>query len=310
MLDCGGIESARALHEARFSPSSSRTARVSARRGRPAAGRPAARDVKAFSIDDVTTTEIDDAFSVEHLADGRVRIGIHIAAPALGIARGDAADAIARTRLSTVYMPGDKITMLPDDVVDASRSGRRHAPGAVALLIVNRETQEIVANETRAERVFVKSNLRHNTLDEVVTKKRSRPAPAIIRTRTTSRCCGRSRRRCSRSARPRAPVTACAAKQRAIPTTTSTSKASTSTITPRRRGSPLDMIVAELAILANSTWARSARSRRAGHLPLAARFGAPGPKRTRMQTTPRRTKASASRSTRGARRRCAATSTS
>ncbi len=36
---------------------------------------------QAFSIDDVTTTEIDDAFSVERQADGKLRIGIHIAAP-------------------------------------------------------------------------------------------------------------------------------------------------------------------------------------------------------------------------------------
>src|SRR3546814_4066171 len=72
-------------------------------------------DVSAFSIDDVTTTEIDDAMSVKRLADGRVKVGVHIAAPGLGIKRDDAIDAIARQRLSTVYMPGDKITMLPED---------------------------------------------------------------------------------------------------------------------------------------------------------------------------------------------------
>jgi exoribonuclease R len=76
-------------------------------------------DVKAFSIDDVTTTEIDDAFSVTHLADGNVKVGIHIAAPGLGIKPDDAVDKLARTRMSTVYMPGDKITMLPDAIVNA-----------------------------------------------------------------------------------------------------------------------------------------------------------------------------------------------
>jgi exoribonuclease-2 len=80
-------------------------------------------------------------------------------------------DAIARTRLSTVYMPGDKITMLPDSVVEAftlAEGGLR--PALSLYIIVNRETQEIVASETRAERVFVKSNLRHNYLDEHVTE--------------------------------------------------------------------------------------------------------------------------------------------
>jgi exoribonuclease-2 len=43
--------------------------------------------VQAFSIDDAGTTEIDDALSVTELADGSHRIGIHIAAPGLAIAK-------------------------------------------------------------------------------------------------------------------------------------------------------------------------------------------------------------------------------
>ena len=170
MLDCGGIASPRALHEARFLaeffPHGTGFPAVTV--GPLPDDLPRA-DVQAFSIDDITTTEIDDAFSVEHLADGRVRIGVHIAAPALGIVRGDPVDAIARTRLSTVYMPGDKITMLPDDVVDVfTLKEGDYRPALSLYIIVNRETQEIVANETRAELVFVKSNLRHNHLDGFV----------------------------------------------------------------------------------------------------------------------------------------------
>jgi exoribonuclease II len=58
--------------------------------------------VRAFSIDDATTTEIDDAFSVRALPNGNVEIGIHIAAPALAVARGAPHDAAGRARLSTV----------------------------------------------------------------------------------------------------------------------------------------------------------------------------------------------------------------
>ncbi|WP_395010587.1 RNB domain-containing ribonuclease, partial [Undibacterium sp.] len=75
-------------------------------------------DVRAFSIDDVTTTEIDDAFSITPIDANTVKVGIHIAAPTLGIQRNDALDMIARSRMSTVYMPGDKITMLPDELVE------------------------------------------------------------------------------------------------------------------------------------------------------------------------------------------------
>src|SRR6185503_51848 len=63
----------------------------------PAAGLPLAA-VKAFSLNDTGTTEIDDAFSLERRGDG-VRVGIHIAAPGLGLAPQSPLDAIARGRL-------------------------------------------------------------------------------------------------------------------------------------------------------------------------------------------------------------------
>ena len=70
-----------------------------------------------FSLDDIGTTEIDDAFSVTRLSEDGLRIGIHIAAPGLAFAPGSPLDAIARERLSTAYMPGEKFTMLPEDVI-------------------------------------------------------------------------------------------------------------------------------------------------------------------------------------------------
>jgi exoribonuclease-2 len=45
---------------------------------------------RAFSIDDATTTEIDDAFSVRELATGNYEVGIHIACPALAMPRDGA----------------------------------------------------------------------------------------------------------------------------------------------------------------------------------------------------------------------------
>ena len=91
---------------------------------------------QAFSIDDSATTEIDDALSVQGLGTGTVVFGIHIAAPALAIAPGSAIDKVAGERLSTVYMPGWKLTMLPDAVVQAytlidSRVGSRVAGRSV-----------------------------------------------------------------------------------------------------------------------------------------------------------------------------------
>jgi len=52
----------------------------------------------AFSLDDIGTTEVDDAFSVARLDAGTLRIGIHIAAPALGPLPDGPLDVIARER--------------------------------------------------------------------------------------------------------------------------------------------------------------------------------------------------------------------
>ncbi|ALP61956.1 ribonuclease catalytic domain-containing protein [Paraburkholderia caribensis] len=289
MLECGGIPSARALHEARFLSEffPHGTGFPSVTVGALPEDLPQA-EVEAFSIDDVTTTEIDDAFSVEHLSDGRVRIGIHIAAPALGIERGDAVDAIARGRLSTVYMPGDKITMLPDSVVDKFTLAEGGLRPALSLYsIVNRETQEIVVSETRAELVYVKSNLRHNTLDELVTEEALANgtgdyphkediavlwpfAQALFEKRQLARAGFGLKREVQRNTDFNFYV-----------------DGEHVSITPRRRGSPLDTIVAELAILANSTWGAFLHDHGVPGIYRSQRaFGAPtGPKRTRMQTT-------------------------
>ncbi len=127
-------------------------------------------EVRAFSIDDSATTEIDDALSVQGLGTGTVVLGIHIAAPALAIQPGSAVDLVARNRLSTVYMPGYKLTMLPDEVVQKYTLMQGQNCPAVSLYVTLDEVSlEIKSTETRLERVFIGANLRHDQLDTVVT---------------------------------------------------------------------------------------------------------------------------------------------
>ena len=126
---------------------------------------------QAYSIDDSQTTEIDDALSVQGLGTGEVVVGIHIAAPALALTPGHAIDQIARQRLSTVYMPGNKITMLPDHVVQTyTLQEGRDCPAVSLYLRVNESTLDILESETRVEQVFIAANLRHDMLDDVVTE--------------------------------------------------------------------------------------------------------------------------------------------
>ena len=128
-------------------------------------------NVQAYSIDDSQTTEIDDALSVQGLGTGTVTLGIHIAAPALALKPGDAIDQLGRNRLSTVYMPGYKITMLPDDVVQRYTLQEGRDCPAVSLYVTFDEVTLALQNtETRVERVPIAANLRHDQLDSVVTE--------------------------------------------------------------------------------------------------------------------------------------------
>ncbi|HSN33171.1 MAG TPA: RNB domain-containing ribonuclease, partial [Ideonella sp.] len=126
---------------------------------------------QAFSIDDAATTEIDDALSVQGLGSGTVTLGIHIAAPALAIAPGSALDQVARERLSTVYLPGWKLTMLPDAVVDAyTLQAGRDCPALSLYVTLDEATLERRDTATRIERVRIATNLRHHELDGRVTE--------------------------------------------------------------------------------------------------------------------------------------------
>jgi len=128
-------------------------------------------DVQAFSIDDSSTTEIDDALSVQGQGSGTVTVGIHIAAPGLALQPSSTIDQVARQRLSTVYMPGYKVTMLPDEVVQAyTLQEGRDCPAVSLYASFDEATLALKDTQTRLERVPIRANLRHDQLDAVVTE--------------------------------------------------------------------------------------------------------------------------------------------
>ncbi|HBV21127.1 MAG TPA: ribonuclease II, partial [Nitrosomonas sp.] len=122
-------------------------------------------EVAAFSIDDASTTEIDDAFSITPLKLGSFRIGIHIAAPALGIQPDSPLDETAADRLSTVYVPGRKITMLPDTAINHYTLGENRICPAVSLYLDVADDYTVTHIESRIEMINIAANLRHDTLE-------------------------------------------------------------------------------------------------------------------------------------------------
>ncbi|MGH6692852.1 MAG: ribonuclease catalytic domain-containing protein, partial [Gammaproteobacteria bacterium] len=207
-------------------------------------------EVEAFSIDDVTTTEVDDALSVTELPGGNLRIGIHIAAPALGVSLGSALDTAARERLSTVYFPGSKITMLPEAAIEAfSLAEGRDCP-TLSRYVELAPDFSIVAQATRIERVPVMSNLQHTALEQSFNEETLAAgrvdhshADALTSLWRFARALEAARRGSEAEHEARAEYSFYVENDRVR-------------IVRRLRGTPVDKIVSELMIHVNGAWGR------------------------------------------------------
>ena len=204
----------------------------------------------AFSLDDEGTTEIDDAFSVTRVSDDEFRVGIHIAAPGLAFAPGSELDAIARERLSTAYMPGRKYTMLPDDAVAALSldEGAEH-PAVSLYLNVGARDFAIRGRHTRLERVRVAANLRHGAIDALNAAFEGGRAggPVGLAFEEELHLLWKLALRLA-AARGRPTVGPAHVDYNFWV------EDGRIVIEPRKRGAPLDLLVSELMILANSSW--------------------------------------------------------
>jgi exoribonuclease-2 len=252
--------------------------------------------VQAFSIDDSGTTEIDDALSVTAI-EGGYRIGIHIAAPGLAIKKDDPLDQVARNRMSTAYFPGEKMTMLPDSVIEQFSLDEGMSRPALSIYVdidsegvTNRDSLQM-----RAEMVPMAANLRLENIEHLVSEESLldegsdypyRKELATLWQAAKHLHAGRQEKRVANGLR---------AEQLGVVDPNALARdfhfqiqnvdgVQRVDIVPRQRGSVLDTIVAEWMIFCNSASGQ-----------LLADHGLPGlfrtqkgwgPLRTRMQTTP------------------------
>ena len=243
--------------------------------GFPALSAPAITDalplatVRAYSIDDSHTTEIDDALSLQGLGSGTVTVGIHIAAPGLAVLPDSPIDQLGRQRLSTVYMPGYKITMLPDDVVKRYTLAEGQDCPALSLYVrFDEASLTVLDSETRIEKVHIAANLRHDQLDSLVTAEwledpdfeHASAQPELPMPRSELAFFWRLAQhlKAQREVVRGKPETfnrpdytfRLAREDQGLPPVGNEAVS----IGTRLRGAPLDLIVAEAMILANSTW--------------------------------------------------------
>lgn len=78
--------------------------------------------LKVCTIDDESTTEIDDGLSVEYLTDGTAKIWIHIADPTRLVTPGDELDLEARRRSTSLYLPTGMVPMFPPELATGPMS--------------------------------------------------------------------------------------------------------------------------------------------------------------------------------------------
>ncbi len=210
-------------------------------------------DVTAFSIDDESTTEVDDALSLTDLGNGTKRVGIHIAAPSLAVKPGDKMEKNIMERLSTVYFPGGKITMLPENWIAAfSLDAGAYRPAVSIYFDVDGEFN--VGEPTcKIEAVNIAENLRIQTIEPHFNAETGLDEAGemmfahhqdLIWFHQFAVALQKARGKYEPDRAPQYDYSIELDEEGKV------------SVVRRERGSPIDMLVSEMMILANSTWAQ------------------------------------------------------
>ena len=210
-------------------------------------------DVTAFSIDDESTTEVDDALSLTDLGNGTKRVGIHIAAPSLAVKPGDKMEKNIMERLSTVYFPGGKITMLPENWIAAfSLDAGAYRPAVSIYFDVDSEFN--VGEPTcKIEAVNIAENLRIQTIEPHFNAETGLDEAGemmfahhqnLIWFHQFAVALQKARGKYEPDRAPQYDYSIELDEEGKV------------SIVRRERGSPIDTLVSEMMILANSTWAQ------------------------------------------------------
>ena len=210
-------------------------------------------DVTAFSIDDESTTEVDDALSLTDLGNGSKRVGIHIAAPSLAIKPGDKMEKNIMERLSTVYFPGGKITMLPENWIAAfSLDAGAYRPSISIYFDVDNEFN-VGAPTCKIEAVNIAENLRIQTIEPHFNAETGLDEAGemmfahhqdLIWFYQFAVALQKARGKYEPDRAPQYDYSIELDEEGNV------------SVIRRERGSPIDTLVSEMMILANSTWAQ------------------------------------------------------
>ncbi len=200
-------------------------------------------DLKVFSIDDSNTTEIDDAFSVE-IGDSGYIIGIHIAAPALDTSLNEA----VANNISTIYYPGNKITMLPMSIINKFSLWEQTSTPVVSIFFNLDNELNILEYTSSLNAVTIDANLRIETLENLFNQENLEvehgyPYERELKLLYKFACVLEEKR-----GKP--------SVNNLFTDYSFNFVDDKIKINPRIRGNPIDKLVSELMILANCSWGR------------------------------------------------------
>lgn len=210
--------------------------------------------IKAFSIDDLSTTEVDDALSLQDLGNGVHRIGIHIAAPTLGAEAHSAIEQLIFERQSTVYFPGNKITMLPENWINTFSLDEGKTVPAYSIYFDVDSEWNLTEAGSRIELVPIENNLRIQQIEpffnsETGVGERDKPQfphhADMLYLLDLAHELQKKRDRLDDKTQPKK-----------YDYSIDFDEHNQIIIIRRERGSPIDTLVSEMMILANTTWAK------------------------------------------------------
>jgi exoribonuclease II len=123
----------------------------------------------AVTIDDDDTVEIDDAISCEPLADGGLRVRVHIALVADFVPKGGPIDKEAAARGATVYLPEATVRMVPDRLsCDAASLIAGHQKHVLTTDVLLSGTGEILEYSIYPSKVLISARLSYDQADTFI----------------------------------------------------------------------------------------------------------------------------------------------
>lgn len=130
-------------------------------------GRRNLADQPLMTIDGTSTLDFDDAISIEDYGDGYL-LGIHITDVGHYLKKGDCIDEEAAARGSSIYMPDQKISMIPDQLGEGlcSLVAGRHRP-AISTFIKLSRSYEVMDYEITPSIIKVENQYTYHDVNLV-----------------------------------------------------------------------------------------------------------------------------------------------